>query len=461
MPFEMIRWPRSLRARLLAVFASGMLLSAGLVAMVVWALAGPFHQYMLQNGIEDYTEGVVRHVLFDKKGRPIGVDETEVGNWVFSGLGGESTLRILDAEGLAVYAADDQMQALAPAGLAFDQARRTFSLLRNGIAMHAATVPMLHEGRRWYVQFAVSDRLVLRVRNSVGMMALWQGIVATCLTFFVIFLVTTNFTLRRTLEPLRTASATAQRITPRTLDERLDADAQPVEIGPLVEAFNHALDRLQHGFRTQQEFLASAAHELKTPLALIRAQLELGVRDERDQLLLLQDVDLMARQVQQLLLLAEVSEPQNYRFAPLDPRPAIQEVFGFMSRVAERHSVRLGLRVDDDVRHWRADRSALFTLLKNLLENAIQHSPTGGVVALTVHRSGFAVQDHGPGVLAEQLPFIFDRFWRGPERRDDGAGLGLAICKEIAAAHGWQIQARCAAAGLEVHVAMGDPLPQR
>jgi len=80
---------------------------------------------------------------------------------------------------------------------------------------------------------------------------------------------------------------------------------------------------------------------------------------------------------------------------------------------------------------------------------------------LTVHRSGFAVQDHGPGVPAEQLPFIFDRFWRGPERRDDGAGLGLAICKEIAAAHGWQIQARCAAAGLEVHVAMGDPLPQR
>jgi len=322
--------------------------------------------------------------------------------------------------------------------------------------MHAATVPMMHEGHRWYVQFAVSDRLVLRVRKSVGMMALWQGIAATCLTFFVIFLVTTNFTLRRALEPLRTASATAQRITPRTLNERLDAGAQPVEIGPLVEAFNHALDRLQRGFRTQQEFLASAAHELKTPLALIRAQLELGARGEREQILLLLDVDRMARQIQQLLMLAEVSEPQNYRFSSLDVKPAVQEVFDFMSRVAERHAVRLGLRIDDDVRHWHADRSAVFTLLKNLLENAIQHSPRDGVVVLTVHRSGFAVQDHGPGVPAEQLPRIFDRFWRGPARKEDGAGLGLSICKEIVAAHGWQIQARCAAPGFEIHVAMRD-----
>jgi signal transduction histidine kinase len=221
-----------------------------------------------------------------------------------------------------------------------------------------------------------------------------------------------------------------------------------------VSAFNQALDRLQSGFRTQQEFLASAAHELKTPLALMRAQLELGPRDERGRLQLLQDVDHMSRQVQQLLMLAEVSEPRNYRMSPLDPRPAVEEVFNFMTRVAENHSVLLGLRVDADVRCWHADRSALFTLLKNLLENAIQHSPPGGIVALTVHRSGLAVKDQGPGVSAEQLPRIFERFWRGPERRDNGAGLGLTICQEIALAHGWRLQARCPAKGLEVLLEM-------
>jgi signal transduction histidine kinase len=457
MPFAKMRWPRSLRARLLAVFFVGMALSAGFVALCVLVFAKPFSRHMLESGIEDYTEAIANYVRFDAQGLPIGVDETRIERWIFTSLGGEVVLRILDDAGRVAYAPDAQPHALAPQGQAFDSARRSFALLNNGVPMHAATMPITHQGRRWYVQFATSDRLVLRVRQSIGMAALWQGIAATCLTFFVIFLITTHFTLRRALEPLRAASAAAQRITPRTLDERLDAQAQPDEIGPLVSAFNQALDRLQHGFRTQQEFLASAAHELKTPLALMRAQLELGTRDERGRLQLLQDIDHMSRQVQQLLMLAEVSEPRNIRIAPLDPRPAVEEVFNFMTRVAERHSVWLGLRVDDDVRCWHADRGALFTLLKNLIENAIQHSPAGGVVVLTVHRSGLAVKDQGPGVSAENLPRIFERFWRGPERREDGAGLGLTICQEIATAHGWRLQARCPAGGLEVRLAMDEP----
>lgn len=446
-----IHRPRSLRSRLLAVFFIGMALSAGLVAVCVLLFAKPFSQHMLRSGIENYTESVAGLVRFNEQGRPIGVDETRIERWIFTALGGEVILRILDEAGRVVYAPDAQPDALAPQGQPFDPTVRAFPILRNGVPMHAATVPLTHEGRRWYVQFATSDRLVLRVRESVGTTALWQGVAATCLTFFVIFLITTHFTLRRALEPLRAASAAALRITPRTLDERLDAEAQPVEIGPLVMAFNHALDRLRHGFRTQQEFLASAAHELKTPLALIRAQLELRPQDRHNSLIL-QDVDRMARQVQQLLMLAEVSEPQNYRIVPMDPRPAVQEVFDFMTRVAERHSVYLGMRVDDDVRCWHADRGALFTLLKNLLENAIQHSSVGGVVAITVHRSGLAVRDQGSGVPVEQLPRICDRFWRGPERRDDGAGLGLTICQEIALAHGWRLHAWRPGEGLEVQL---------
>lgn len=92
----------------------------------------------------------------------------------------------------------------------------------------------------------------------------------------------------------------------------------------------------------------------------------------------------MARQVQQLLRLAEVSEPQNFRFELADPRPAVNEVIDYMARVAQRQTVHLGVRVENDVRRWRMDRSAVFTLLKNLIENAIQHSPVGGVVSLTV-----------------------------------------------------------------------------
>ena len=452
MHFSKMNWPSSLRARLLGVFFVGMALSAGLVAVSVLVLAEPFSKYMLRSGIEDYSEAIARSVRFDAGGKPIGLDETKVDPWIFTAFGREVLLRLLDEHGQVTYASNSELHALAPQGVQFDPGRSRFELVRDGIAMHAATVPLLHAGRHWYLQFAASDRLVLLMRQSIGLPALLKGIVATCATFFVVFLITTHFTLRRALEPLRIASDAAKQITPRTLDARLDVNAQPIEIRPLVDGFNQALGRLQDGFIAQQVFLSSAAHELKTPLALIRAQVELGPADERRQLLL-HDVDRMARQVQQLLLLAEVSEQQNFRIESVDPRPTIHEVFEYMGRVAERHSVRLGLRIGDDVHNWRVDRSALFTLLKNLLENAIQHSPVGGVVTLSVSARGFSVVDEGAGVPAEHLPRLFDRFWRGPDRRDQGAGLGLAICLEIALAHGWTLRARCRHRGLEVYAA--------
>jgi signal transduction histidine kinase len=361
-------------------------------------------------------------------------------------------MRVLDDAGRVAFAPDADAQPLAPG--ATDAGRSGFALLRDGVAMHAAVVPLLNDGRTWQVQFAVSDRLLQRMRDSIGLPALCQGILATCVVFLLIFFVTTRFTLRRALAPLSEASAAARRITPRTLDERLGEAQQPVEIRPVVQAFNQALDRLARGFRTQQDFLASAAHELKTPLALIRVQVELGPDDERRHHLL-QDVDRMARQVQQLLMLAEVSEPQNYRIEAIDPRTTVREAFDFMARVAERLGVYVGLRIEDDVRQWQADRGALFTLLKNLLENAIQHSPAGGVVALTVRSDGFCISDEGPGVSAEHLPRLFDRFWRAPDSRGDGAGLGLAICAEIATAHDWRIVARMPDRGLEMAVRMG------
>ncbi|MET0208748.1 MAG: ATP-binding protein [Burkholderiaceae bacterium] len=438
----------SLRKRLQAVFIAGVALSAGLVMLMFILLEGPLGRIALSCGIQDYADGIARHLRFDANGRPVGMDETKVERWLFDSLGEEIGLRVLDERGTPQFAmgGTDHLHALTPAGEPFDTRRRTFAYDRAGIAMHAAIAARSHDGRRWYVQLAISDRLVLQMRDAFGDTALRQGVAATCVTFLVIFLITMHFTLRRALDPLRIASSAAQRITPRSLDARLDAQAQPHEIRPLVNAFNDALGRLEHGFRTQQEFLAHAAHELKTPLALIRAQVELGPATPANRLLI-DDVDRMARQVQQLLMLAEVSEPRNYRIERIDPRATVQEVFQFMSRVADRREVHLGLMVDDALRSWDVDRGALFTLMKNLLENAIQHSPAGGVVSLTVTSAGFSVEDQGPGVTAQDLPRIFDRFWRGKDRQDEGAGLGLAICMEITQAHGWALDARCAAPG--------------
>jgi len=433
------------------MFVGGMVASAAVIALAVALMAESFSHHVLTTGIRRWAKEIAEHVRLDDRGRPVGLDEAHIEPWLFRNLSEEMTLRIVDDQGRVAYSSDPGANAvaLAPQGRRFDAALKVFAFERDGVAMHVATTRVNHAHGAWWFQLGISDRIVLRMRAAFGAPALLQGVAVSCVAFLMLFFVTVHLTLRRALQPLRAASAEARRITPRTLDARLDAEVHPREIRPLVQAFNQALDRLQHGFRTQQEFLSSAAHELKTPLALMRAQVELGPDDERRRYLL-EDVDRMARQVQQLLMLAEVSEPQNYRIEAIDPRATVQEVFDYMGRVADRRGVRLGLRVADDLRQWQADRGALFTLLKNLLENAIQHSPAGAVVALTVQRSGFAVRDEGPGVPPEHLPRLFERFWRGPDRREEGAGLGLSICMEIAMAHRWRLTARNTGRGLEM-----------
>jgi signal transduction histidine kinase len=86
-----------------------------------------------------------------------------------------------------------------------------------------------------------------------------------------------------------------------------------------------------------------------------------------------------------------------------------------------------------------ADRSALFILLKNIVENAINASPLNSVVLLIIDSVSIQVRDEGPGIKRDHLPFLFKRFWRAPDAGHDGAGLGLAICKEIAIAHEWRL----------------------
>lgn len=455
MPFVKFQWPHSLRARLLAVYGVAMLVSALLVGSMAFFMAGPFNRYMLQYGAEDFAQNIATRAQFSADGKPTGFDEQKIETWLFTSFKEELAVRIVDPEGRAAFSPTGEADVLAPQGQGFNPAVRRFALERNGVQMHAGTAPIEHDGVTWYVQFAASDRLVLKLRDSLGTPALQHGILATCLTFLAVFLVATHLTLQRMLLPLRAASLEAQRITPQTLDARLQARDLPEELAPLIDAFNRALDRLQVGFRTQQEFLANAAHELKTPLALIRAQVELMPATQNNTYLL-QDVDHMARQVQQLLHLAEASETHNYRIEEVHPLAAISEVCEYMDRIAERNGVKIafGMRPQKygAAAFWMADRGALFTLLKNLLENAIQHSPAGTVVTITAHRDGFSVADQGTGVHPAELDKLFHRFWRGAARRDKGAGLGLSICQEITNAHQWQIEARPGAVGLEVRV---------
>lgn len=458
-------WLHSLAFKIVLAYVAGALLSVLLVGAVALAVARTQGDALSGRDVADTARDLARQLRFDERGLPIGLGRLDRAHpagsernleWVFRSLKQEAAYRVLDAGGQVVLSSAPDT-AFWPADAAGRLKRGRFEFEHEGVPMRAATEVVERDGRVWHMQFAVSRRFLHLMYKAFALPFTGAGVTLFSVVLLLVFGPCVYLTLRYALRPLRTVSESAARISPRSLHARLQTEGVPREIAPLVDSFNRALERLEQGYRIQQEFLATAAHELKTPLALVRAQVELGEPSpQRSQLL--GDVAHMSRQIQQLLHLAEASEAQNYRPADVDVHEVVHEAAGFLQRMADAAGVRLVLPRRGAAVLWTADRGALFTLLKNLLENAIQHTPQGTLVSVELDGSTLSVRDWGPGVPLDQLGHIFRRFWRGPHRRDQGAGLGLAICQEIALAHGWALTAYRADPGLRA--VLSRPLPQ-
>lgn len=444
MPFVRLHWLNSLSVKVLLAFIAGVILSIVLIVLAAVLIVSTQGDILSEKAVAERTEDLATSLRFDSGGIPVGfddVDDTEDASWQHESLKHETAYRVLDASGNVVLSSVSGEAFWPRSGVASRLERGRFEFEQAGVAMRGATDSVEHDGKTWFLQFAASTRLLHLIYADFALPFAGAGIALFSLILLFVFGACGYVTLRFTLKPLRELSASAAAISPQSLHARLQTSGTPMEIEPLVDSFNRALERLEHGYRAQQEFLATAAHELKTPLTLIRGQIELGV-DEENREVLLQDVSHMGRQVQQLLHLVEASEARNYEFMSVDAGSLIFEVMHYLERLAAQQGVRLQTAVEPGLMLLRADRGALFTLLKNLLENAIQHSRTGGRVQLRAEANFISVQDEGPGVPPEDLPKLFTRFWRSADRRDLGAGLGLSICREIATAHGWALRAR-------------------
>lgn len=443
--------PNSLRLKVLLAYVAGMMLSITLlVAVAVVTLQS---DVLIRMDLADAVDELADTVRFDSDGRPIGFDSSRLHDlaWLYEGPQRETAYRILDEAG-KVAVVSNAGERFWPAEGALRLVRESFDFEHDGMTVYGATEPVEHEGKMWYLQFAATARF-MDLLYRVAYPLVGYGIMAFGIVLFIAFGLCAYVTLRYTLKPLRDVSESAAAISPRSLHARLPTNAIPTEIAPLVDSFNRVIERLEQGYRIQQEFLATAAHELKTPLALIRAQIEL-MDDGVDRRSLLNDVEHMTRQVQQLLLLAEASEVQNYSFAPVAVQDVAKDAARYLQRMADAADVRLVTPDNASGVQWLADRSALFTLFKNMLENAIQHAPRGSEVRVEADTRTVSVRDWGPGVKQEQLAQIFSRFWRGAHRRDHGAGLGLTICHEIAVAHGWTLSAHNADPGLRLQLSL-------
>lgn len=440
------RTSSSLTSKLLLNTAAAMVLItalgvAGYASVLTWGT-----EYLINSVMRQNVERLSRSLRFDPDGRLVGIAMPANARAIFDAMPQDAIYRVMDANGNALVASDHVLQPLTAPGRRFVADQDTFHAAPSKVQLRVMTVPTHHGDHTYYLQIARSERLQGRLHADDAeiswMVALVVGLLAMTAFSFVVWR-----TFRRSLQPLRDISRTAASIAPDNLTARLSVAGMPVELLPLLNAFNAALTRLERGYQVQREFLATAAHELKTPLTLMRGQLELG--EVADVAQLLQDVDQMSRQVQQLLNLAECSEPQNYHFETVDLSAAVNEAVDHLARLSTRRNVAFEVVSDNLVILLEADRGALFVLLKNLLENAVQHSPEGVGVLVSVGVGELLVRDYGGGIAQNDLPMIFQRFWRGAHRRDEGAGLGLTICREIANAHGWTLSARNASVGTE------------
>jgi two-component system, OmpR family, sensor kinase len=298
---------------------------------------------------------------------------------------------------------------------------------------------------------------VLQVGMSLSLIDVALSSLATVLVFLAVAFMILSWLLAwlvtsRALAPLETMTRVATNIIHADDLQRripLSGSAQD-EVGILIQAFNQTLERLEKLFNSQRRFLADVSHELRTPLTVIKGNAGLlrrfGQADEESLYSIENEVDRLTRLVGDLLLLAQAESGRlPMMMDPVDLDTIFIEVYQQMRTLAgEKLQLRLG---DIDQLQVTGDRDRLKQVFLNLVGNAIQYTPAGGQVTMSLRRLGeqaqIIVSDSGPGIPAEDLPHIFERFYRGEKSRKrtptSGFGLGLSIAYWIVRSHGGTI----------------------
>ena len=268
---------------------------------------------------------------------------------------------------------------------------------------------------------------------------------------------------RRILGPVESLTAAARRMEAGDLSQRVVARSSD-EIGELAHAFNGMADALQRNEALRRSLVTDVAHELRTPLTNLRCQIE-AIQDG------LQPADaatIRSLHEETLILSRLVTDLQDLAMAeagrlplqkgPVDAAEAVEAALASVRPLAEGRGVTLRADIGEPL-VVTADRERLGQILRNLLTNAVTHTPEGGMVSVATRRDGagvtIAVRDTGPGIALDHLARIFDRFYRADSSRaraTGGSGLGLAIVKQLVEAHGGAVRAENGPSGGAVFI---------
>jgi len=246
--------------------------------------------------------------------------------------------------------------------------------------------------------------------------------------------------IRTALAPVLKSSEVASAIDPSRTNLRLSEHGVPKELLPLIVAMNQALDRLEKGIRRQREFTADAAHELRTPIAVLRTRVDM-IPDQAAVAAVKADIAVMSHVVDQLMEIAEIEGTGIALAGHTDLSEISANVVSMLANIAIQQGKSLALFGAERPVWVRGDPTMIFRAIRNLVDNAIAHTPAHTCVEVEVQPNGrVTISDVGAGIPEKDRENIFRRFWRADRNRGEGAGLGLAIVSRIAEIHSGNIE---------------------
>ena len=329
-------------------------------------------------------------------------------------------------------------------------------------ALRVTHVPILdrEEGKAFRPQTltifyaAPTIRLRMQVRRAGAFIAL-AGLLLLGITVLLALR-----GIRRDLGPLQNLAQQAERVSAQNWELRLPEEVSQIEeLRPVTQSMKQMLERLQRSFEQQRQFLGNAAHELKTPVAVLKSTLQSLLQRQRTSEEYragiegaLEDLERLEQLLQWMLRLARAEQWAHGALRRdldiIDINATCEEAIERMRSLAQSRKTSIRLSTNGPV-PFRADPEDLQLVWANLLENAVRYSPEGSTVEVAVMRNNggpaqVTFQDHGPGIPPQDLPHIFARFYRGDRSRTratGGFGLGLAIAKALVEAYGGTIAA--------------------
>ena len=317
-----------------------------------------------------------------------------------------------------------------------------------------------HRSRIYYSPVEIEEKTdhILVVSSSLG--EVHEDLERLLLLFLIIIpsgLILAGFSAywiaKKAFKPVNNMISTANEISAYSLDKRLDVPKTNDEVKALSITLNSMIDRLDRTFKSHRQFIADASHEIRTPLTVIQTELELALKktkelDSKNSIKIsLSEIENLGKLTNSLLTLAKIDAQKNkLEISNVRLDELILDCVQLLKPLADQNNIKIKISIDDVV-EFSGDREKIKSVIINLLDNALKYSGKGKEISISLIKEYpdyviIKITDNGPGITKNDLPHIFERFYRSTETRSsvEGNGLGLAIVKEFVEMHGGEIK---------------------